>query len=47
MSDAVDALVAAHAMQALPAVILTSDPADIRTLIAADPAHARVSVVPV
>jgi hypothetical protein len=45
--DVVDAIVAAEALQALPAVILTSDPGDLRALVQSDSAHPRVQVVPV
>lgn len=46
-TDVVDAVVAAEALRALPAVILTSDPKDIRLLVQQDPAHGRVQVVAV
>lgn len=46
-TDAVDALVVAEALQSLPALILTSDPGDIRRLVMSDTAHARVQVIPV
>lgn len=46
-ADVVDAIVAVEALQALPALILTSDPGDVRTLVQADSAHPRVQVVPV
>jgi hypothetical protein len=46
-TDVVDALVVAEALRSLPAVILTSDPGDIRRLAMSDKAHARVQVIPV
>lgn len=48
MTDAVDAIVAAEALSAAPAVILTSDPAELRRLIdtATEPAS-RVLVISV
>jgi hypothetical protein len=46
-TDVVDALVVAEALRFLPAVILTSDPGDIRRLAMSDNAHARVQIIPV
>ncbi|HEX5501850.1 MAG TPA: hypothetical protein VFW96_04475 [Thermomicrobiales bacterium] len=46
-TDVADALVVAEALRLLPAVILTSDPGDIRRLVQSDSAHPRVRVVPV
>src|SRR5438067_174152 len=46
-TDAVDALVVAEALRVLPAVILTSDPRDIRVLVQSDRAHPRVQVISV
>ncbi len=43
--DVVDALVATIALQQLPAVILTSDPGDLRTLVMADTDHPRVQII--
>jgi len=45
--DVVDALVATIALQQLPAVILTSDPGDLRTLVMADTDHPRVQIIAV
>ena len=45
--DVVDALVATIALQQLPAVILTSDPGDLRTLVMADIDHPRVQIIAV
>lgn len=44
-TDAVDALVAAHALASLPSAILTSDPGDLRALVAAGTGYARVNVI--
>jgi hypothetical protein len=46
-TDVVDAVVAVAALQAVPSVILTSAPDDLRALVMSDPAHARVQVVAV
>lgn len=45
--DVVDALVATIALQQLPALILTSDPGDLRTLVMADTDHPRVQIIAV
>lgn len=42
--DVVDALVAAEALLSAPAIVLTSDPDDIRQLLDADPRGRRVEV---
>ena len=44
-TDAVDALVAAHALASLPSAILTSDPVDLGALVAIGAGHPRVSVI--
>lgn len=46
-NDVPDALVAAEALVAVPAIVITSDPADINRLLAGDPRSARVEVWPV
>jgi hypothetical protein len=46
-TDAVDAVVVAEAFQLLPAIIVTSDPGDIRRLLLADPSHPHVQVIAV
>lgn len=46
-TDVVDALVAAIALDTAPAIILTSDPSDLRALVATDPAHTRIRIVAV
>jgi hypothetical protein len=46
-TDAVDGVVAAFALEQVPATILTSDPGDLRTLLQADAAHPRVRVISV
>ncbi len=46
-SDAVDAIVAAEALAAVPALILTSDPADIARLLDGAPGADRVRVIAV
>lgn len=46
-TDVVDALVAIIALEELPAIILTNDPADLRTLVGADPASPHVRIVAV
>jgi hypothetical protein len=45
--DVVDAIVVAEAVAAMPAVIVTSDPADIRALVDAAGATRRVGIVAV
>lgn len=42
--DVVDALVAVEALRRVPAIVITSDPDDIRQLLDADPAGKRVAV---
>lgn len=46
-TDVVDALVVAEALRATPAIILTSDPGDIRVLVQSDPGHPRVQIIAV
>ena len=46
-SDAVDAIVAAEALVAAPALILTSDPADVARLLDGEPGAGRVRVIAV
>jgi hypothetical protein len=46
-TDVVDALVAAEALRVLPAMLLTSDPGDLRRLLQADPAQPRVQLIAV
>ena len=46
-SDAVDAIVAAEALAAAPALILTSDPADVARLLDGEPGADRVRVIAV
>jgi hypothetical protein len=43
--DVVDAIVVAEAVAALPAVMLTSDPGDIKALVDAAGASARVTII--
>ena len=45
--DVVDALVAVAALRAIPAFVLTSDPSDLRALLATQSDGTRVSVVAV
>jgi predicted nucleic acid-binding protein len=44
-SDAVDAIVAAEGLMSAPALILTTDPADISLLLEGEPEATRVAVV--
>jgi hypothetical protein len=46
-TDVVDALIVAEALNSLPAIILTSDPDDIRRLAMSAPEHARVQILTV
>jgi PIN domain len=46
-TDPVDAIVVAEALASSPALILTSDPDDLRRLLEAQPGSERVAVVPV
>ena len=45
--DVVDALVAVAALRAIPAFVLTSDPSDLRALLATQSDGTRVAIVPV
>ncbi len=47
MADAVDAIVAAEALRSVPAVILTSDPKDLRLLVEDQPETARILIIAV
>ncbi len=44
LPDVVDALVAVEALRRVPAILITSDPDDIRQRLDADPAGKRVAV---
>ncbi|HEY8868147.1 MAG TPA: PIN domain-containing protein [Candidatus Limnocylindrales bacterium] len=46
-TDPVDAIVVAEALASIPALILTSDPDDLRRLLEAQPGSKRVAIVPV
>jgi predicted nucleic acid-binding protein len=44
-SDAIDAIVAAEALESVPSLILTSDPGDLERLLEGEPEAARVVVI--
>ena len=44
-SDAADAIVAAEALTSVPALILTSDPGDLKRLLEGEPEAARIAVI--
>lgn len=46
-ADPVDAIVVAEALAAVPALILTSDPVDLRRLLGRHPGSERVGVIPI